>query len=100
MQTVQPIPKGYHSVTPYLVVHDAARAIEFYKRAFGAQEHVKMDGPGGKITHAEIKIGDSMIMLSDEMPGTGNRSPRGLGGSPVSIFLYVNNVDTTFKQAI
>ena len=97
---VQPIPKDYHSITPYLVVNDAGRAIDFYKRAFGAQEKVRMDGPAGKITHAELKIGDSILMLTDEMPGSPSRSPRSLGGSPVGIFLYVDNVDTVFKQAV
>jgi PhnB protein len=97
---VSAIPSGYHSVTPYLVVNDASRAIEFYKQAFGAKETVRMAGPGGKIGHAELKIGDSMIMLSDEMPGSGNRSPQSLGGSPVSIFLYVENVDSVFNQAV
>src|SRR5438309_1028245 len=97
---VNPIPSGYHSVTPYLVVNDASRAIEYYKQAFKAKETVRMAGPGGKIGHAELKIGDSMIMLSDEMPGSGNRSPQSLGGSPVSIFLYVENVDSTFNEAV
>jgi PhnB protein len=96
----QPIPKGYHSITPYLVVKDAKKAIDYYKRAFGAQEIMQMDGPEGKIAHAEIKIGDSMLMLSDEMPGSGNRSPASLGGSPVGIMLYVENVDNVFKQAV
>jgi PhnB protein len=95
---VNPIPQGYHSVTPYLVVSDGSRAIEYYKRAFGASAVVQMPGPGGKIGHAELKIGDSMIMLSDEMPG--NRSPQSLGGSPVSIFLYVENVDSVFNEAV
>jgi PhnB protein len=98
--SVQPIPKGYHSVTPYLVVNDAARAIDFYKRAFGAQEKMRMDGPGGKIGHAELKIGDSIIMLSDEMPGSGMRSPRSPGGTAAGVFLYVENVDSIFKQAV
>ncbi len=95
---VKKIPDGYHTATPYLVVGDAARAIDFYKRAFGASELVRMDAPGGKIGHAELKIGDSMIMLSDEMMG--NRSPQTLGGSPVSIFLYVEDVDSVFNKAI
>src|ERR1700694_1276472 len=95
----KPIPEGYHAVTPYLSVHDAAKAIDFYKRAFGAQEIMRMDGPPGKIGHAEIQIGDSRIMLADEMPGS-NRSPKSLGGSPVSIFLYVENVDSVFNQAV
>jgi PhnB protein len=81
-------------------LHDAARAIDFYKRAFGAQEVVRMDGPGGKIGHAEIKIGDSMIMLGDEMPGMGNQSPQTLGGTSSGIMLYVENADTVFNQAV
>ena len=96
---VQAIPQGYHSVTPYLVVNNAARAIEFYQRAFGAKEMMRMDGPPGKIVHAELKIGDAMIMLSDEMPGAGARSPQSLGGTTGGIFLYVENVDTVFNQA-
>jgi PhnB protein len=96
---VSPIPKGYHSVTPYLVVNDGRGAIDFYKRAFGAQPTVRMDGPGGKVTHAELRIGDSMIMLSDEMPGSGCNSPKSLGGCTAGIFLYVEDVDSTFKQA-
>jgi PhnB protein len=97
---VNAIPQGYHSVTPYLVVDDGRRAIEYYKQAFGAKAVVQMAGPGGKIGHAELKIGDSMIMLSDEMPGSGNRSPKSLGGSPVTIFLYVEDVDSTFNEAV
>ena len=91
-------PAGYHTVTPYLVVDDGARAIEFYKKAFGATETVRMAGPDGKIGHAEFKIGDSFVMLSDEMMG--NRSAKALGGSPVGIFLYVDDVDAVFKQAV
>ena len=97
---VQPIPKGYHSITPYLVVNDAKRAIEFYQRAFGAHEVTKMDSPNGKIMHAELKIGDSMLMLADEMPGSGTSSPKTLGGTTGSIFLYVDNVDNVYKQAV
>jgi len=95
---VKPIPEGYHTATPYLVVNGAARAIAFYKKAFGAQELFRMDGPDGKIGHAEIKIGDSPIMLSDEMMG--NKSPQSLGGSPGGIFLYVEDVDAEFDRAI
>ena len=95
---VSKIPAGYHTATPYLVVSDAARAIDFYRQAFGATELVRMPGPQGKIAHAEIKIGDSLIMLSDEIMG--NRSPQALGGSPVSIFLYVEDVDSVFNQAL
>jgi len=97
---VKPIPEGYHTVTPYLTVNDASRAIDFYKRAFGAQETVRMQGPPGKIGHAELKIGDSIVMLADEMPGSGSRSPQSLGGSTVNIFLYVKDVDAAFRQAI
>jgi len=97
---VKPIPEGFHSVTPYLVVRDAARALDFYKRAFGALERLRMPGPGGKIMHAEIQIGDSIVMLSDEVPEMGARSPQALNGTPVGIFLYVENVDATFKQAL
>ncbi len=93
------IPKGFHTVTPYLTVTDSARAIDFYKRAFGAEELYRLDGPDGKIAHAEIKIGDSIIMLSDEMPGWG-RSPQTLGGTPVNIFLYVKDVDGVFNRAV
>jgi PhnB protein len=97
---VSAIPAGYHTATPYLVVNDAKRAIEFYKKAFGATEVNKMEGPNGKIAHAEIKIGDSTIMLSDEMPGASGKSPQSLGASTCSIFLYVEKVDSVFNQAI
>ena len=96
----KPIPQGYRSVTPYLTLHDAARALDFYKRAFGAQEVVRMDAPGGKIAHAEIKIGDSMIMLGDEMPGMGSKAPQSLGGTTSGIMLYVENADQVFNQAV
>ena len=98
--TVKPIPDGYHTVTPYLIIRGAADAIDFYKRAFGATELFRMDQPGGKIGHAEIKIGDSPIMLADEHPEMGYRSPQTLGGSPVSILLYVEDVDSLFNQAV
>jgi PhnB protein len=96
---VNPIPTGYHTATPYLTLNDCASALEFYKKAFGAQVIVKMDGPPGKIGHAEMKIGDSIIMLSDEM-GQGNKGPKSLGGTTASVFLYVNDVDSSFKQAV
>ena len=83
---VKPIPQGYHTVTPYLSLNDAARALDFYKRAFGAQEIMRMDAPGGKIGHAEIKIGDSVIMLADEMGGSGCKSPQSLGGTTAGLF--------------
>ncbi len=97
---VKPIPEGYHTVTPYLIIKDAASAIEFYKKAFGATELFRMAGPSGKIGHAEIKIGNSPIMLADEMPEMGYRSAQSLGGTPVGILLYVEDVDTVFNQAI
>ena len=96
----KPIPQGFRSVTPYLTMNDASRAIEFYKRAFGAQEVVRMDAPGGKIGHAELKIGDSIVMLADEMPGGGCQAPQTLGGTTCGIMLYVENADTTFNQAV
>src|SRR5512133_2956776 len=97
---LKPIPEGYHTVTPYLAVNDGAKAIEFYKRAFGAQEQFRMPGPQGKIGHAELKIGDSIIMLADEMPGGECRSPQSVGGTTVNIFLYVNDVDSVYNQAV
>jgi PhnB protein len=97
---VNPIPEGFHTATPYLIVKGAARAIEFYKKAFGATELMRMTQPDGRIGHAEIKIGDSPIMLADEFPEMGSRSPESLGGSPVSVLLYVQDVDAVFKQAV
>lgn len=99
MPKVQPIPEGYRTITPYLFVEGADRAIEFYKKAFGAQEHVRMDGPGGRVMHAELQIGDSRIMLSDANPNMGARDPKALGGSAVSILLYVDDVDAWAKRA-
>lgn len=96
---VKPIPDGYHSVTPYLIVHDGAAAIEFYKNALGATEIMRMDH-GGKIGHAEIQIGDSRIMLADEYPEMGARSPRSLGGTPFGLCIYVENCDTLFNRAV
>lgn len=97
---VKPVPEGYHTVTPYLIIRDAARAIEFYKKAFGATEFVRMPAPGGKIGHAEIKIGDSHIMLADESPEMGYRGPQSIGGSPVSIVLYLEDVDAVVGRAV
>ena len=99
MANVKSIPDGYHSVTPYLVIKGAADAIEFYKKAFGATELFRMEHEG-KIGHAEIKIGDSPIMLADEHPAMGHVGPKTLGGSPVSLMIYVDDVDTIFNQAI
>ena len=99
MADVKPIPDGYHSVTPYLIVDGAADAIAYYKKAFGATELFRMDHDG-KVGHAELKIGDSPIMLADEFPQMGYRSPKALGGTPVSIMIYVPDVDTVYQQAI
>ena len=96
---VRPIPEGYRTITPYLVVHDAAKAIDFYKRAFDAKEMFRMAGPQGKIGHAELRIGDSMIMLADEMPQMETKSPQSLGGTTAGVFLYVNDVDAAFQKA-
>lgn len=97
---VSPIPQGYHTATPYLVCRDAGRAIDFYVKAFGAKEVVRMPGPDGKVMHGEFRIGDSMVMIGEEMPAYGAKSPQSLGGSPVNIFLYVPNVDKAFAQAV
>jgi len=94
------IPDGYQTATPYLIVKGAAEAIEFYKRAFGATEMLRMADPHGRVGHAEIKIGDSVIMLADEHPAMGYRSPRSLGGSSVSILLYLEDVDAVFERAV
>ncbi len=97
---VKAIPKGYHTATPYLIIKGAAEAIEFYKKAFGAKELVRMPGPGGSVMHAEIMIGDSPIMLADENPDMGTRGPKALGGTPVSMCLYVKDVDSLAAQAV
>jgi PhnB protein len=97
---VKPVPEGYHTVTPYLTVHDGAAALEFYKSAFGATELFRMPGPDGKIGHAEIRIGDSPVMLADECPVAGHRSPKALGGCTTGICLYVEDVDRLFDQAV
>jgi PhnB protein len=97
---VKPIPEGYHSVTPYLVVDGAAGAIEFYKKVFDATEVMRMPAPGGKVGHAEIRIGDSLVMLADEYPDMGARGPRAFGGSPVTLHLYVADVDAVARQAV
>ena len=97
---VKPTPEGYHTATPYLIVAGAAAAIDFYKKAFGATELMRFPGPGGTIMHAEIKVGDSAIMLGDEMPEMGVKGPQAFGGTAVGIMLYVPDVDTMFKQAV
>jgi PhnB protein len=96
----KPIPDGYHTVTPYLIVRGGAKAIDFYKQAFGAEELYRLDMGGGKLGHAEIKIGDSPIMLADEHPEMGFKSPQAYGGSPVSICLYVPDVDKLAERAV
>src|SRR5919201_4619717 len=97
--TVKPIPEGYHSVSPALAIEGAAEAIDFYKRAFGAKERSRMPGPDGKIAHAEIEIGDSVVMLSDPFPQSQVKAPSELGGTSVGMFVYVEDVDSVFQQA-
>src|SRR5688572_670067 len=99
-KVVKPIPPGYHSITAYLCIDGAAQAIEFYKRAFGAKERLRMDAPGGKIGHAEIVIGDSAIMIADEFPEMNFRGPKGGRGTSINMHLYVTDVDATFARAI
>ncbi len=96
----KPIPEGYHTLTPYLAVDNATDAIEFYKRAFGAKERMRMPGPEGTIGHAELEIGDSLVMLSDPFPQSSVRPPKELSGTSASIFMYVEDVDAVVKQAI
>lgn len=93
-------PEGYHTATPYLVVDGAGRAIEFYKKVFGATELMRMAAPEGKVGHAEIRIGDSVIMIADEHPEMGARGPHAIGGSPISIMLYVEDVDSVVGRAV
>ena len=99
-KAVKPIPEGFRSVNPYLCVDGAARAIEFYKEAFGATERMRMEAPGGKIGHAEIQIGDTIVMLADEMPEMSFRSPRSLGGPTCHFMIYVEDVDERYEQAV
>jgi PhnB protein len=96
----KPIPDGYHTVTPYLAVDDAAQAIEYYEKAFGAKERVRMEAPGGKIGHAELEVGDSLIMLFDPFPQSSTRPPKELGGTSASVFMFVEDVDAVVKQAV
>ena len=96
----KPIPEGYNTVTPYLAVDDAAAAIEYYTKVFGAKESVRMDGPDGGIAHAELDIGDSKIMLSDPLPQASTKTPKELGGTSASIFIYVEDVDAIVKKAV
>jgi PhnB protein len=100
MGKVKAIPDGYHVVTPYLTVRDAAQAIDFYKKAFGAEQTVRMDSPDGKVMHAEIRIGDSVVMLGDENPQMGSNSPQTLGGTTAGLMIYSENIDQAFDRAI
>ena len=97
---VKAIPDGYYTLTPNLTVRQASKAIDFYKKAFGAEEIVRMPGPGGSIMHAELQIGNSRVMLADEMPEMGSKSPAAFGGSPVGFYVYVENVDAAWKRAV
>lgn len=97
---VKPIPDAYHTVTPYIIVDNAAAAIDFYKRAFGAVETMRLPMPDGKVAHAEIKIGDSHIMLADEAPAHGVKSPKTVGGTSLTLMIYVADVDTVFTRAL
>jgi PhnB protein len=97
---VKPIPEGYHALTPSIVVEKAADAIEFYKRAFGAKERLRMPGPGDTIGHAEIEIGDSVLMISDPFPQSSVKPPKSVGATTVGIFLYVDDVDQVVQDAI
>jgi PhnB protein len=100
IMAAKPIPQGYRNVTPYLKIKGAADALAFYKKALGATERMCMNGPGGKVMHAEIEIGDSVLMLSDEFPDHGCRGPQTLGGTTVGIHLYVQDADAVFNQAV
>ena len=100
MAAVKPIPDGYHSVIPYLIVDGAGGAIDWYTKTLGAKELVRMPMPGGKIGHAELKLGDSIVMLADEFPDMGARSPKTIGGSPVTICVYVEDVDAVYDAAV
>jgi PhnB protein len=96
----KPIPEGYHTVTPYLAVDDAAEAIAYYTKAFGAKERSRMEAPDGSIGHAELEIGDSLVMLSDPFPQATTRTPKELGGTTATVFLYVEDVDAVVKRAV
>ena len=100
MASVKPIPDGYPQLTPYLAVNGAAAAIEFYSKVFGATERMRMPAPEGKVGHAELQIGDSVVMLADEFPEMGNRGPKTIGGSPVTLSVYVEDVDSVFDRAL
>jgi PhnB protein len=98
--TTQPIPEGYHTLTTYLTMDNAAEAIDYYKDVFGANERIRMEAPDGKIGHAELEIGDSLLMLSDAFPGATSRPPTELGGTTAGAFMYVEDVDAVVKRAV
>lgn len=100
MASVKPVPDGYPRLTPYLCVHDGQAAIAFYAEVLGATERMRMSAPDGRIGHAELQLGESVIMLSDEYPDLNVRSPKSLGGTPVTLSVYVDDVDTVFQQAM
>jgi PhnB protein len=100
MSTVKPIPDGYPRVTPYLHVDGASKAIDFYRTVFGAKERMRMAGPDGRIGHAELEIGNSMIMVADEHPDMNVRGPKSVGGTPVTVLVYVDDVDRAFERAL
>jgi PhnB protein len=96
----RPIPEGYHTATPYLAIDGAAEALEYYKKAFGAKERMRMNAPDGRIGHAEIEIGDSIVMVADTFPQSSTKAPSELGGTTAGVFLYVEDVDAVVKQAV
>jgi PhnB protein len=98
--SVKPIPEGYNTLSVHLAVDDASKAIDYYKQAFGAKERMRMDAPGGNIGHAELEIGDSLVMLSDPFPQSSVRPPKEVGGTSASVFMYVEDVDAVVKQAV
>jgi PhnB protein len=100
MAAAKPIPDGYHSVTPYLTLKSADAAIKFYEKAFGAKEILRLPLPNNGVAHAEIQIGNSRVMMADEMPAYGNKSPESLGGSPIALAIYVEDVDSAFDKAV
>ena len=100
MPPTRPVPDGYHTITPHLVVKNGAKAIEFYKKAFGAKEIARAPGPGGTLMHATLQIGDSIVMLNDEFPQWGAQGPQSIGGTPVTIHLYVDDADKWYKRAV
>ena len=100
MADIKPVPDGYHSVTPYLIISGAADAIDYYAKVFGTTERMRLAMPDGRVGHAELELGDSVIMLADEFPDMGIRSASTLGGSPVNVHVYVDDVDATFERAL